>query len=733
MSISQQDSPAVADLDPADLPPAPGVITWAFGAGRLTLLAEADSPVQMVSALPAGTTSPVGRADAHALAAPLVELSTGVQGRRPASPHAQHRHYRDSAGLRFAGQAGGSSDGLDWLEVIQLDAQAGLVVRTRFEHHAGTAALRTWSSVTNTGAEPVSLRYLSGLNLTGFSLAPIATEPDRLRLAHARNAWDAEFRWQQTGLEAAGVVDIGHVGVGNDSSLGCFAVRGYGSWSTGDHLPVGAVMDTATGTAWTWQIEHNGPWQWQAMDRRRTLYVTMSGPTALDHDAAITVAPGDSFTGVPVSLAVSTGGLDGALGEMTAQRRAIRRPNADVVNCPVIFNDYMNCLMGDPTTDKLLPLVAAAARAGAEYFVIDAGWYSDEPGWWDSVGEWQPSTTRFPGGLGEVTEAITAAGMVPGLWLEPEVVGVNSPLLRRLPAAALFSRDGQPLTENGRHQLDFRHPAVIEHLDATIDRLVAEFGVGYFKFDYNLNIGHGTDVQASSPGAGLLGHNRAFSAWLDGVFARHPDLVIENCSSGGMRVDYAQLSRMNLQSTSDQTDPLAYVPIAASAPASLAPEQAAIWAYPQPDWSPDVNDLTVVNALLGRVHLSGRIDQLSPDAFDRVAAGVAAYKAIRARIRRSVGVWPLSLPGWYDAWVASGLADDDGTLLQVWRRPSAAGDSPESVQLPLPAYAGASVDVSAVYPKDTTATWSWSATDGVLTVTLPREPSAVVLSVAPTP
>lgn len=62
----------------------------------------------------------------------------------------------------------------------------------------------------------------------------------------------------------------------------------------------------------------------------------------------------------------------------------IRRPNEDNELLRIIFNDYMNCLWGSPTTEKLLPLIDAAAEVGCEYFCIDAGWYA--PGeWWDGV------------------------------------------------------------------------------------------------------------------------------------------------------------------------------------------------------------------------------------------------------------------------------------------------------------------------------------------------------------
>ncbi len=713
---------ASASADEAVTATAPELTRWRFGAGEVVLLVSADGPVRLVAVDTApGGDHPVE--PTHAV--PLVELSLGPDGRIGSSPGAQHRRYSASSRLRPVGVERTADGGVDTLVVRQRDESTGLTVSTRLEHRSGAAAFRTDTTVVNGGPRPVTLHHLSTFALAGFTsvdgTAPtMADDPRRLLLTTARNAWFAEFRWRTTSLEEAGIVDIGPLDPsGNDSSLGVHAVRGTGSWSTGDFLPVGAVTDTATNRCWTWQVEHNGAWQWQAVDRRGRLCVLIGGPSDEDHQWRQVLAPGEGFTTVPAAVAVSDSGLDGALAQMTRHRRLTRRPNSDVVDLPVIFNDYMNCLMGDPTTQKLLPLVAAAQEAGAEYFVIDAGWYSDDAGWWDSVGEWTPSTTRFPNGLGEVTDAIRAAGMVPGLWLEPEVVGVRSPVVGRLPREALFCRDGVPLVENGRHQLDFRHPAVIRHLDETVERLISDFGVGYFKFDYNIDVGVGTDLDGMAPGAGLLGHNRAYSAWLDRLFARHPDLVVENCSSGGMRVDHAQLSRMNLQSTSDQTDPLLYVPISASAPASLTPEQSAVWAYPQPEWSRDVNDLTVVNALLGRVHLSGRLDILDEAGRARIADGIRVYKQIRHRIPGATGVWPLGLPGWYDPWCAVGLRDDDGVLLQVWRR-----GGTDTLVLPFPEFTGREVRVEVLYPPQPNGSATWSAADASLSVGLPDAPSA---------
>ena len=167
------------------------------------------------------------------------------------------------------------------------------------------------------------------------------------------------------------------------------------------------------------------------------------------------------------------------------------------------------------------------------------------------------------------------------------------------------------MVEHGRYHLDLRHPAAVKHLDEVTDFLVGDLGVGYLKLDYNINAGPGTETGDLSAGAGLLEHNRALLRWLDRLLDRHPRSPCENCASGGLRMDYAMLSRVQLQSTSDQQDYLRYAAIAAAAPMAVAPEQAAVWAYPQPSFTDDEISFAMCSALLGRIHLSGHLDQMS--------------------------------------------------------------------------------------------------------------------------
>ncbi|MCU1528186.1 MAG: hypothetical protein JWP75_1949, partial [Frondihabitans sp.] len=573
-----------------------------LGSVEVRLDLPRDAPVRLVGLAVAGRQR---TQNDRPHVTPLVELSLAGESHVRHSHDVRHRNYAASDRLRLVSYDVGS----DSLTVTQIDSTTGILVETRLR--TGTPSTVTVENrLTHSGAEDVVVEYLSSLVLGGFAEIIDADVFERLRSHTGLMAWTAEYRWQERSLAEVGLVDAG-IPHATSSTRTSFSYGGVGSWSSSTHLPMGALEDPESNTIWMWQIEHNGPWWSELDDVGRDAALSLSGPTYRQHHW---------------QTRLRTGTL------------------------PVIANDYMNCLMGDPSTEKLLPLVDSAAFVGADYFVIDAGWYADDAGWWSTVGEWRESTIRFPNGLAEVTDRIRDRGMTPGLWLEPEVMGVNSPAVVQLPAEAFFRREGRAVAEQGRYHLDFRHPAVRARLDETVDRLVADYGIGYFKFDYNINIGEGTEVDAESLGEGLLGHDRAYVGWLTSVRRRHPELILENCSSGAMRADAALLSVAQLQSTSDQESPIVNAVIACGAPSNIAPEQAAVWSYPQPEWSDDLIDFTMVQSILARVHLGGRHDLLSAPQLQRVKNAVDVHKSLGGFIQVAVPFWPLGTPGWSDEW-----------------------------------------------------------------------------------
>ncbi|MCO1580408.1 alpha-galactosidase [Crossiella sp. SN42] len=687
---------------------------WGTERLRLEFGIGQDGPVRILAATVPG--APAHRREPRQ---PLVEVLAVGHGH--ASANTRNTATAIGARLRHLGHTTRTDGTWAVLEISQQDPVTGLRVTSTLRAPATAAAVQASTTLRNEGAEPVLLQAVTSLAL-GDPVGP--RPPAEVELRTGYNDWVGEGRWDRVPLSAP--AGLPHLDLGahqHQDARGAHAVVSAGAWSSGTRIPAGVLAVADGGPAVAWQVEHNGAWRAEVGERlgddeSTELVLALLGPTDADHQWLQVLEPGAEFSTVPVALAVADGWQE-AVAELTAYRRALRGPG---VSAPVVFNDYMNTLMGDPTSAKLRPLVEAAGSVGAEVFCIDAGWYADDGDWWDSVGAWEPSVTRFPdGGLRAVLDHIRQAGMVPGLWLEPEVVGCRSPVADRLPDAAFLQRRGLRIVEQGRYLLDLRHPEAVKHLDEVVDRVVEDLGVGYLKLDYNVTPGAGTDRAADSAGAGLLGHNRAHLDWLDGVLRRHPGLLVENCASGGLRADYALLSRLHLQSTSDQQNPLRYPPVAAAAPLSVLPEQAGNWAYPQPEMTDEQIVFTLCTGLAGRLYLSGRLDRMDQRQLGLVRAAVELAREHTGHLTTAVPGWPLDLPGWHDEWVVSTLDTPAQTLVSVWYR----GEGPGETTLPLPAG-----DLGVAFPPSGAGDWDITRNaDGGVRLRVPAGPRARLIRI----
>ncbi len=344
------------------------------------------------------------------------------------------------------------------LTIVQRDPVLGLEIESFYETFGGVAAVRRYARVTNKSARPVGLEYISSAMLHNFA-SPTDFER-QLKIHFAFNSWQSEGQWHALPPSQVGFIDNGQF------CLSAFVVTSLGTWSTQKYLPMGMIENTESGLTWFWQIDHNGSWHWEISNHsNKALYLYVGGPDEQYGQAWKSLEPGAIYETVPVAIGCVGGGFAEATAALTSYRRRIRRYFISGVACPVIFNDYMNCLEGDPTAAKELPLVDAASEAGCEYFVIDAGWYAEiDESWWDSVGVWQPSKTRWPEGLKNVLDRIRQKKIIPGLWLEPEVIGIHSRLENK-PDEWFFMRHGRRVIDHERYLLDFRNPEVRAHLD----------------------------------------------------------------------------------------------------------------------------------------------------------------------------------------------------------------------------------------------------------------------------
>ena len=600
---------------------------------------------------------------------PLIELS--LSGDDITDHHSKkHYGYQATKELRYVSHE--IKDNQYGLPTLLVHLASARIKATCTLSFVTPETLQSYVTLTNCGSEAVTVEYVSSFMLWNVDNCAISNYRDVLTLNVAHNVWAGECQWHELTMAQAGLYPTYEYPIVrspaafddyfkqmsyNHYSFGRVLLSSTGGMSSSNYAPMAILENKESKQALYCQIEHNGSWSLEMGDWFNHVYLGLSGPNFTEHQFAEHLEPGDSFTSVTASVGVVPGGKGEALQALTRYRRTISRTCSDKDKLHVIFNDYMNCLMGEPTEEKLYPLIDKAAEAGCEIFCIDAGWYADGF-WWDGVGQWLPSQERFPHGIKAMLDYIRSKGMSPGLWLEIEVMGIKCPLAQEWEDDCFMMLHGKRIISQSRYLLDFTNAKVRAHATAVVKRLVEEYGVGYIKMDYNTNTGPGSDQQggkAIAPGSALLKHNRAYLAWLKEIFATYPNLIIENCGSGGMRLDYAMLQQHSVQSMTDQTDYTVMGAIAAAAGSMVSPDQAAIWAYPLRSGDEEEVIYNMVNALLLRIHQSGHLAKLSEERFALVKEGLDTYKAIRQELKTALPLWPLGLPNIGDAAMAFGM------------------------------------------------------------------------------
>ncbi|MCH5187540.1 MAG: alpha-galactosidase, partial [Oscillospiraceae bacterium] len=244
---------------------------------------------------------------------------------------------------------------------------------------------------------------------------------------------------------------------------------------------------------------------------------------------------------------------------------------------------------------------------------------------WDiSMGDYVPSKVLFPDGVENVAKKIKEYGMLPGIWFEPETIG-RAAKAYGIYTDHMLKRDGLTLTTKSRRFWDMNDPWVREYLKARVIDFIKEKGFGYVKIDYNETIGIGCDNE-SSLGEGLRLNMRASVDFFKELKAEIPDLVIENCASGGNRLEPGYMSLCSMASFSDAHECVEIPIIAAQLQRLILPRQSQIWCVIRRWDSLRRMAYSLAATFLGRLCLSGDVTNLDPEQWEIIDSGIAFYK-----------------------------------------------------------------------------------------------------------
>ena len=535
----------------------------------------------------------------------------------------------------------------------------GLTINVSVENFTGIRTVRQRTTVTNTGAATVTVDALSSLYQCGIGMPEPGIPRGRYVVHFALSAWQGEGQWRHVPAEQLGLYST--YNHGTQTSI---RFSSQGSWSTCQYEPVVMLEDKRLGRTWIFTCESSCGWYIEicvsGYRGNVSPCVFVSGAFEKNDGWRAELAPGESFESCPATVSCVEGGFEEAAAELVRYARLSAGAVFPDSIPPLCFNDYMNCLWALPTLEKSLPLIDAAASAGVEYYIIDAGWFGKNENAALNLGDWEINNGLFgEGGLQGLFDCILSKGMKPGIWLEIESVSRGSEYAKAHPDHLLY-RHGN-IIGGAASFLDFRIPEVRDHIEGVIDMLYG-MGARFIKNDCNQTTGLGVDSFGEDAGSslaeGLSRHTKAFLDFIDAIRRKYPDLSLENCGSGAMRSDAGTLSHFHLQSVSDQEDCLRMPSILTGLGALIPPERLGIWTYPYPSGIDDRMtferdgsfterfkdgknvSVNMVNGLMGLMYLSGRIDCADENGFRLIKEGCRLYKKYRSYKAGSVPVYP---------------------------------------------------------------------------------------------
>lgn len=606
------------------------------------------------------------------------------------------------------------------LEIIQKSEI--ISVKTIFTMLDGANVFSVYTEITNASDAPIVLEDVSAVVIGGIGEQGTA-EADGLYFTKFIQSHHSECQARRDSFEQLGMYN----GEKQSPSQKRIAFANVGSWSTKEALPQGIIENEKNNTALMFQIESNASWYYEISDFSNQLYLYLGGANSTFCSWYKPLDINESYT--TPRAAISFGGsVREAIGYMTEYRRSIFPKCTADERLPTVFNEYMHLSWDSPTEENTKKYAPTVAGTGIDYYVIDCGWHDEVPGnvIYPYVGAWKESKARFPHGVRAITDYIRSLGMKAGLWIEPEVVGIKcDEMLEYYSDDCFISSFGKKVAVNNRYFLDYRHQKVVEYMSETIRRMVEDYGADYIKFDYNQDLGVGTDIASASMGEGLEASADAFLGWVDRMRRRFPNVIFEGCASGGMRMDYKTLSSFHLMSTSDQTDYLRYPYIAGNVLAAVIPEQAAVWSYPvgectaSEEISKDRIAVNMINCFLGRMHLASHLEYMNESQMSLVKEGVSYYKKLNEFKKAALPYFPKGFTRFGENQVAAGLIGDELIALAVW----CLGEE-KHVEIPI---CGDVTDVSVAYPSESDVEAKLSK--NTVKLDFPRNSMAVFLEI----
>ncbi len=271
---------------------------------------------------------------------------------------------------------------------------------------------------------------------------------------------------------------------------------------------------------------------------------------------------GETFKTPALALTYSAEGLSGASRNFHKWGRKYILAHGDQPR-DILLNSWEGVYF-DINQEGMDQMMKDIHSMGGELFVMDDGWFgkkyqrkSDN----SSLGDWVVDTKKLPEGIEGLLRDAKKNGVKFGIWIEPEMTNTTSELYEKHPDWIVKAPKRDAVLGRGGTQLvlDLSNPQVQDFVYGVVDDLLTKYpDIAYIKWDANMGImNHGSQYLPVADQSHLyIAYHQGFAKVIGRIRAKHKDVVIQCCASGGGRANWGFLRGFDEFWCSDNTDAL---------------------------------------------------------------------------------------------------------------------------------------------------------------------------------
>lgn len=346
--------------------------------------------------------------------------------------------------------------------------------------------------------------------------------------------------------------DFGFHALDNSGLIYNGGMNGRSGWSR----PVFVLKNNLNGQLFCCELGYSGNWEMRLKpdcDKNGAVLRWQIGLIAPKGECVRVLEPGEEVTTPAVHITLCAGGRQELIHSRHRFVREQIMPRKDPIGRCLIEANHRGYLCDRENEAGIKRDISVAAAAGAELYVVDAGWYGKEPNvWFNNVGDWFAGSW-LPNDLYPIIDHAKRLGLKFGLWMEIEAAGPNSDVRREHPEFFL-KRYGREVAD-GR-ALDFSNPRAVEWVEAQICDVISRYRLDMFRIDHNHYICEGGTREV---GAWVENLTWRYFDNLYAMFARlnrkFPEVSFQNCAAGGGRLDLGILRYFHHTEISDWARP----------------------------------------------------------------------------------------------------------------------------------------------------------------------------------